>query len=90
MKTFECKLAYKTNPLLTKIDFIKAEDAFKASATANKHNPDWICISADLVDQKYLAVFHNSIAANQSIVSNSHYIGTNENISKINRKVIIL
>ena len=50
IKTFECKLTYKTNPLLTKIDFVKAENAVKASATANKHNPDWICISADLVD----------------------------------------
>lgn len=50
MKTFECKLVYKTNPLLTKIDFVKAKGAVQASIAANKHNPDWICISADLVD----------------------------------------
>lgn len=50
IKTFECKLVYKTNNLLTKIDFVKAENAVKASATAQQHNPDWICVSADLVD----------------------------------------
>ena len=50
MKTFECKLVYKTNPLLTKIDFIKAEDAVKASVAIQKSNPDWICISTDIID----------------------------------------
>ena len=50
MKTFECKLVYKTNKHLIKIDFIKAENAVKASAAIQKLNPDWICVSADIKD----------------------------------------
>ena len=50
MKTFECKLVYKTNKNLIKIDFVKAEGAVQASATANKLNPDWICVSADAIE----------------------------------------
>lgn len=48
MKTFECKLVHKVNKNI-KIDFIKAEDAVKASAAIQKANPDWICISADII-----------------------------------------
>lgn len=49
MKKFECELVHKVDKH-TKIDFIEAEDAVKASAAIQKANPDWICISADIKD----------------------------------------
>ena len=49
MKTFECKLVHKVDKHI-KIDFIKAEDAVKASAAIQKSNKDWICVSADAID----------------------------------------
>lgn len=49
MKTFECTLVHKTNKS-TRIDFIKAENAVKASAAIQKFNPDWICKSADEIN----------------------------------------
>lgn len=47
-KTFECTLIHKRSKHI-KVDFIKAEDAVKASAAIQKFNPDWICKSADKI-----------------------------------------
>ena len=49
MKTFECKLIHKVDKHI-KIDFIKADNAVKASSAIQKLNPDWICVSADIKD----------------------------------------
>lgn len=49
MKTFECKLVHKIDKHI-KIDFIEAEDAVKASAAIQKANKDWICQSADAIN----------------------------------------
>ena len=49
MKTFECTLVHKTNKS-TKVDFIKADDAVKASAAIQKFNPDWICVSTNIIN----------------------------------------
>lgn len=49
MKTFECKLIHKVDKH-TKIDFIKAKDAVEASSAIQKSNPDWICVSTDIID----------------------------------------
>lgn len=49
MKTFECKLVHKIDKHI-KIDFIRANGAIEASITIQKLNPDWICVSADIID----------------------------------------
>lgn len=48
-KTFECTLVHKRSKHI-KVDFIKADDAVKASVAIQKFNPDWICKSADEIN----------------------------------------
>lgn len=57
MKHFRIVLALINNPKRTKLQTEYANDAVEASAKAQKHNPGYICKSADIIEEDEFYTF---------------------------------